>query len=104
MFIGCHANIHSGCGCLFKIWSPEATTAELIRMRELRRERFTYEVDFEDFMMPFQKHITERAQALEASFKTYTTVVASQNKQHFEAQGPNAGESRFPSKSKQLTS
>ncbi|KAI4562130.1 hypothetical protein MJG53_011470 [Ovis ammon polii x Ovis aries] len=53
-----------------RIWSPEATTAELIRMRELRRERFTYEVDFEDFMMPFQKHITERAQAVEASFKT----------------------------------
>ncbi|XP_040303628.1 ankyrin repeat and EF-hand domain-containing protein 1 isoform X3 [Herpailurus yagouaroundi] len=52
------------------IWSPEATTAELIRKRELRRERFTYEVDFEDFMMPFQKNITEKAQALEAAFKT----------------------------------
>ncbi|ELR62850.1 hypothetical protein E5288_WYG017928 [Bos mutus] len=52
-----------------RIWSPEATTAELIRMRELRRERLTYEVDFDDFMMPFQKHITERAQAVEASFK-----------------------------------
>ncbi|XP_015395081.2 ankyrin repeat and EF-hand domain-containing protein 1 isoform X2 [Panthera tigris] len=53
-----------------RIWSPEATTAELIRKRELRRERFTYEVDFEDFMMPFQKNITEKAQALEAAFKT----------------------------------
>lgn len=52
-----------------RIWSPEATTAELIRKRELRRERFTYEVDFEDFMMPFQKNITEKAQALEASLK-----------------------------------
>ncbi|XP_027416115.1 ankyrin repeat and EF-hand domain-containing protein 1 isoform X2 [Bos indicus x Bos taurus] len=52
-----------------RIWSPEATTAELIRMRELHRERLTYEVDFDDFMMPFQKHITERAQAVEASFK-----------------------------------
>nr|XP_004661577.1 ankyrin repeat and EF-hand domain-containing protein 1 [Jaculus jaculus] len=52
-----------------KIWSPEATTAELIRKRELRRERFTYEVDFEDFMMPFQKNITEKAQALEAALK-----------------------------------
>ncbi|XP_007954619.1 ankyrin repeat and EF-hand domain-containing protein 1 [Orycteropus afer afer] len=52
-----------------RIWSPEATTAELIRKRELLRERFTYEVDFEDFMMPFQKNITERARALEASFK-----------------------------------
>nr|XP_020748466.1 ankyrin repeat and EF-hand domain-containing protein 1 [Odocoileus virginianus texanus] len=87
-----------------RTWSPEATTAELIRMRELRRERLTYEVDFDDFMMPFQKHITERAQAMEASFKTYSTAAASQNKQHFEAQGPNVGESSFPSKSKQLTS
>ncbi|XP_016067512.1 PREDICTED: ankyrin repeat and EF-hand domain-containing protein 1 [Miniopterus natalensis] len=52
-----------------RIWSPEATTAELIRKRELRRERFTYEVDFEDFMMPFQKNITEKARALEATFK-----------------------------------
>nr|XP_027778087.2 ankyrin repeat and EF-hand domain-containing protein 1 [Marmota flaviventris] len=52
-----------------RIWSPEATTAELIRKRELRRERFTYEVDFEDFMMPFQKNITEKVQALEAALK-----------------------------------
>nr|XP_019590449.1 PREDICTED: ankyrin repeat and EF-hand domain-containing protein 1 [Rhinolophus sinicus] len=51
-----------------RVWSPEATTAELIRKRELRRERFTYEVDFDDFMMPFQKNITEKARALEAAF------------------------------------
>lgn len=58
-----------GFGCVFKIWCPEATTAELIRKRELRRERFTYEVDFDDFMSPFQKNIREKAQALEASLK-----------------------------------
>ncbi|XP_028612859.1 ankyrin repeat and EF-hand domain-containing protein 1 [Grammomys surdaster] len=52
-----------------RIWSPEATTAELIRKRELRRERFTYEVDFDDFKMPFQKNITEKAQAIEAMLK-----------------------------------
>ncbi|XP_036274239.1 ankyrin repeat and EF-hand domain-containing protein 1 [Pipistrellus kuhlii] len=52
-----------------RTWSPEATTAELVRKRELQRERFTYEVDFEDFMMPFQKNITEKAHALEAAFK-----------------------------------
>lgn len=54
----------------FKVWSPEATTTELIRKRELQRERFTYEVDFDDFMMPFQKNITEKARALEAALKT----------------------------------
>ncbi|KAL4680682.1 hypothetical protein H8959_022623 [Pygathrix nigripes] len=53
-----------------RIWSPEATTAELIRKRQLRRERFTHEVDFDDFMMPFQKNITEKARALEAALKT----------------------------------
>ncbi|XP_076971452.1 ankyrin repeat and EF-hand domain-containing protein 1 isoform X1 [Tamandua tetradactyla] len=52
-----------------RVWSPEATTAELIRKRELLRERFSYEVDFEDFMMPFQKNITEKARALEAALK-----------------------------------
>nr|XP_006136086.1 ankyrin repeat and EF-hand domain-containing protein 1 [Pelodiscus sinensis]XP_025033745.1 ankyrin repeat and EF-hand domain-containing protein 1 [Pelodiscus sinensis] len=48
-----------------KSWSPEATTANLIRKRELRRERFTYEVDFDDFMMPFKKNFMEKARALE---------------------------------------
>ncbi|KAM4842337.1 ankyrin repeat and EF-hand domain-containing protein 1 isoform 2-T2 [Thomomys bottae] len=52
-----------------RTWSPEATTAELIKKREMRRERFTYEVDFEDFMMPFQKNILERAKALEDALK-----------------------------------
>ncbi|XP_051831881.1 ankyrin repeat and EF-hand domain-containing protein 1 isoform X1 [Antechinus flavipes] len=50
-----------------RLWSPEASTAELVKKREMRRERYGYEVDFEDFMMPFQKNITEKAQALEAS-------------------------------------
>lgn len=59
----------SGGDFSLKTWSPEATTAELIRKRELQRERFTYEVDFEDFMMPFQKNITEKARAMEAVFK-----------------------------------
>ncbi|XP_004610982.1 ankyrin repeat and EF-hand domain-containing protein 1 [Sorex araneus] len=52
-----------------RIWSPEATTAELIEKRELQRERFTYEVDFEDFLMPFQKSIKEKAEALESALK-----------------------------------
>lgn len=70
MFAGFPTHAGSEYRGLFQIWSPEATTAELIRKRELRRERFTYEVDFEDFMMPFQKHITEKAKALEAALKT----------------------------------
>ncbi|XP_003476616.1 ankyrin repeat and EF-hand domain-containing protein 1 isoform X2 [Cavia porcellus] len=53
-----------------RVWSPEATTAEMIQKRELRRERFSYEVDFDDFMMPFQKNIIEKAQALETALKS----------------------------------
>lgn len=52
-----------------RIWSPEATTAELIEKREMLRERFTSEVDFEDFLMPFQKNIKEKAEAMEAASK-----------------------------------
>lgn len=50
---------------VFQIWTPEATTEDLIRKRELRRERFTYEVDFEDFMMPFKRNFMEKARQLE---------------------------------------
>ncbi|KAF7249320.1 Ankyrin repeat and EF-hand domain-containing protein 1 [Varanus komodoensis] len=48
-----------------RIWSPEATTKDLLRKRELRRQRFTYEVDFEDFMMPFKRNFMEKARALQ---------------------------------------
>ncbi|XP_069090229.1 ankyrin repeat and EF-hand domain-containing protein 1 isoform X2 [Pleurodeles waltl] len=47
-----------------EIWTPLPTTEELIRKREQRRERFTYEVDFEDFKMPFRKNLMEKALAL----------------------------------------
>ncbi|XP_078503210.1 ankyrin repeat and EF-hand domain-containing protein 1 [Lissotriton helveticus] len=49
------------------LWTPLPTTEELIRKREQRRERFTYEVDFEDFKMPFTKNLMEKALALEAA-------------------------------------
>lgn len=47
-----------------RTWSPESTTKDLLRKRELRRQRFTYEVDFDDFMMPFQRNFMEKARAL----------------------------------------
>ncbi|XP_048366445.1 ankyrin repeat and EF-hand domain-containing protein 1 [Sphaerodactylus townsendi] len=47
-----------------RIWSPESTTEDLLKKRELRRQRFTYEVDFEDFMMPFQKNFMQKARNL----------------------------------------
>uniref|UniRef100_A0ABM5GNX7 Ankyrin repeat and EF-hand domain-containing protein 1 n=1 Tax=Pogona vitticeps TaxID=103695 RepID=A0ABM5GNX7_9SAUR len=48
-----------------RIWSPELTTKDLLKKRELRRQRFTYEVDFEDFMMPFKRNFMDKVRALE---------------------------------------
>ncbi|XP_077171939.1 ankyrin repeat and EF-hand domain-containing protein 1 [Paroedura picta] len=47
-----------------RTWSPESTTKDLLRKRELRRQRFTYEVDFEDFVMPFKRNFMEKARHL----------------------------------------
>ncbi|XP_072907399.1 ankyrin repeat and EF-hand domain containing 1a isoform X1 [Hemitrygon akajei] len=41
-------------------WSNPPTTEELIQRRVENRERFTYEVDFSDFLMPFKKNIRTR--------------------------------------------
>ncbi|XP_069464410.1 ankyrin repeat and EF-hand domain-containing protein 1 [Ambystoma mexicanum] len=48
------------------IWTPLPTTEELINKRVQLRERFTYEVDFDDFKMPFKKNLMEKALALTA--------------------------------------
>ncbi|XP_078262064.1 ankyrin repeat and EF-hand domain-containing protein 1 [Rhinoraja longicauda] len=39
------------------IWSNPPTTEKLIEKRVDNRSRFTYEVDFNDFLMPFRKNI-----------------------------------------------
>lgn len=46
------------------VWVSEPSTADLIRKRERLRERFTYEVDFENFKMPFSKNLVEKSLAL----------------------------------------
>ncbi|XP_053236614.1 ankyrin repeat and EF-hand domain-containing protein 1 isoform X1 [Podarcis raffonei] len=48
-----------------RTWSPEATTQDLLRKREMRRQRFSYEVDFDDFMMPFKRNFMEKARLLQ---------------------------------------
>ncbi|XP_070588753.1 ankyrin repeat and EF-hand domain-containing protein 1 [Erythrolamprus reginae] len=50
-----------------RTWSPEATTKDLLKKRELRRQRFTYEVDFDDFMMPFKRNFMEKVRTLQQS-------------------------------------
>ncbi|KAM4693676.1 LOW QUALITY PROTEIN: ankyrin repeat and EF-hand domain-containing protein 1 [Discoglossus pictus] len=48
------------------VWVQEPTTADLIRKREIQRERFTYLVDFDDFKMPFDKNIMDKSLLVES--------------------------------------
>ena len=43
-----------------KAWTKQPTTEELIQERQVKRERFGWEVDFEDFEMPFKKNVTKK--------------------------------------------
>ncbi|XP_078086739.1 ankyrin repeat and EF-hand domain-containing protein 1 [Mustelus asterias] len=47
------------------IWGSPPTTEELIQRRVENRERFTYEVDFNDFLMPFKKNLKKKLEELE---------------------------------------
>ena len=43
-----------------KAWTKQPTTCELIHEKVVRRDRFGWEVDFQDFEMPFKKNITNK--------------------------------------------
>ncbi|KAE8600901.1 hypothetical protein XENTR_v10013447 [Xenopus tropicalis] len=42
------------------VWIAEPTTAERMKKREVRRQIFSYDVDFDNFQMPFTKNLTEK--------------------------------------------
>lgn len=46
--------------CPRKPWLSMPTTESLLHDRQVRRDRFGWEVDFDDFEMPFQKNISNR--------------------------------------------
>ncbi|XP_036811164.1 ankyrin repeat and EF-hand domain-containing protein 1 [Oncorhynchus mykiss] len=46
------------------VWGKQLTSSQLIERKEERRDRLSYEVDFEDFMMPFNQNIRQKAQEL----------------------------------------
>nr|XP_023662539.1 ankyrin repeat and EF-hand domain-containing protein 1 [Paramormyrops kingsleyae] len=46
------------------VWGRPRTTSQLIQKKEEWRERHSYEVDFEDFLMPFNRNIMEKSQQL----------------------------------------
>ncbi|XP_016354773.1 ankyrin repeat and EF-hand domain-containing protein 1 [Sinocyclocheilus anshuiensis] len=42
-------------------WQNQLTTIELMDRKERRRQRFSFEVDFDDFKMPFNKNIQKKS-------------------------------------------
>ncbi|KAJ8009420.1 hypothetical protein DPEC_G00088690 [Dallia pectoralis] len=47
-------------------WAKQPATSQLLEKKEQRRERFSCDVDFEDFMMPFSKNIRQKSLELTA--------------------------------------
>uniref|UniRef100_A0A667YUV7 Ankyrin repeat and EF-hand domain containing 1a n=1 Tax=Myripristis murdjan TaxID=586833 RepID=A0A667YUV7_9TELE len=43
------------------VWGKPPTTSQLLAKKERQRERFSFEVDFEDFMMPFSENIQRKS-------------------------------------------
>ncbi|KAK3542632.1 hypothetical protein QTP86_031326 [Hemibagrus guttatus] len=43
------------------VWGKYLTTSQQLEKKEKRRQRFTYEVDFDDFRMPFTKNVEKKA-------------------------------------------
>eukprot|EP00795_Rhopilema_esculentum_P010503 gene10503-19218_t len=50
-----------------RVWVPQKTTTDLLIAKEIRRQRYGYEIDFPSFKPPFQKYIDERATEIEAA-------------------------------------
>lgn len=46
-----------------KAWTKQKTSGELIHEKCVKRDRFGWEVDFEDFEMPFKKNVTKKVEA-----------------------------------------
>lgn len=54
-----------------QVWTKVQSTEELIEARQRRREQYGWMVDFDDFLMPFQKNIAEKVGAIEAEEAIY---------------------------------
>ena len=47
-----------------KAWTKQSTTQELIKDKEVKRDRFGWEVDFPDFEMPFNKNVSKKVEEM----------------------------------------
>lgn len=55
-----------------QVWTTVQSTEELIEARQRRREQYGWMVDFEDFLMPFQKNIADKVDAIESEEAIYS--------------------------------
>lgn len=47
-------------------WTEQDTTEKLLEKKKLMRERYGWEIDFEDFKLPFMKNIEKKMGQIEA--------------------------------------
>ncbi|XP_071080411.1 ankyrin repeat and EF-hand domain-containing protein 1-like isoform X2 [Haliotis cracherodii] len=45
-----------------KAWTKQPSTRDLIEQKEVKRERFGWEVDFDDFEMPFKSNVSKKVE------------------------------------------
>lgn len=48
------------------VWTEQDTTEKLLEKKEIIRDRFGWEVDFEDYKIPFIKNVMKRIDKLES--------------------------------------
>jgi hypothetical protein len=49
------------------VWTEQDTTEELLEKKQIARDRYGWEVDFEDFKLPFLKNIETKMRKLETN-------------------------------------
>ena len=65
-FLAQHANIKKD-RIVFRpihAWTEQDTTEELLEKKRISRERYGWEVDFEDFKLPFMKNVSKQVEKL----------------------------------------
>ncbi len=45
-------------------WTEQDTTEQILQRKQIARERYGYEVDFEDFKLPFMKNVTKKIEKM----------------------------------------
>jgi hypothetical protein len=47
------------------VWTEQDTTEQILERKQMAREKFGWEIDFEDYKLPFMKNVYKKAEKLE---------------------------------------